>query len=153
MKFSILVASFAAIASAAPLDRRAVFQTSTFDSLSISGGTAGNAKQEALDVLGGLPTDLSTVEKADLTFLDDVNGIANDAEKGAFNPAIEAATGAEADALQVRLTSSLSWQSSLYRTTLTVMYIARKDQEQGPQVDRHCSQAASPGRAGPRHCC
>lgn len=34
-------------------------------------------------------------------FLDEVNGVANDAEVGAFNPAIEAATGEEADALQV----------------------------------------------------
>lgn len=104
MKFSLVAVGFAAFAAAAPLAARQnnVFSTQTFNDLSISGGTAGTAKQEALDKLSGLPTDLSTVSKADLDFLNSVNQIANDAEKEAFNPAIEAATGEEADALQVR---------------------------------------------------
>ncbi|KAF4779214.1 hypothetical protein HER10_EVM0001869 [Colletotrichum scovillei] len=103
MKFSsVITLGFAALATAAPLGARqaTVFSTQTFNDLSISGGTAGTAKQEALDKLSGLPTDLSTVAKADLDFLNSVNSIANDAEKEAFNPAIEAATGEEADALQ-----------------------------------------------------
>ncbi|KAF0329590.1 hypothetical protein K4K61_000104 [Colletotrichum sp. SAR11_59] len=102
MKFSLVAVGFAAFAAAAPLAARQnnVFSTQTFNDLSISGGTAGNAKQEALDKLSGLPTDLSTVSEADLDFLNSVNQIANDAEKEAFNPAIEAATGEEADALQ-----------------------------------------------------
>ncbi|KXH49769.1 hypothetical protein CSIM01_03906 [Colletotrichum simmondsii] len=103
MKFSsVITLGFAALATAAPLGARqaTVFSTQTFNDLSISGGTAGDAKQEALDKLSGLPTDLSTVAKADLDFLNSVNSIANDAEKEAFNPAIEAATGEEADALQ-----------------------------------------------------
>ncbi|KXH31321.1 hypothetical protein CSAL01_03832 [Colletotrichum salicis] len=103
MKFSsVITLGFAALATAAPLGARqaTVFSTQTFNDLSISGGTAGNAKQEALDKLSGLPTDLSTVAKADLDFLNSVNSIANDAEKEAFNPAIEGATGEEADALQ-----------------------------------------------------
>ncbi|OLN86841.1 hypothetical protein CCHL11_04597 [Colletotrichum chlorophyti] len=103
MKFSqFITVGFAALAAAAPLSVRQanVFSTQTFNDLSISGGTAGNAKQEALDKLAGLPTDLSTVSKADLDFLNSVNQIANKAEKEAYNPAIEAATGEEADALQ-----------------------------------------------------
>ncbi|KAM5349684.1 hypothetical protein ACJ41O_006189 [Fusarium nematophilum] len=101
MKFSLLTLGFAAASAVAgPLARRAVFTTSSYDDLSISGGTAGNAAQEALDVLGGLPDDLTTVEESDIDFLDSVNGIANDAETEAFNPAIEAASGEEADALQ-----------------------------------------------------
>ncbi|KAK1718291.1 uncharacterized protein CLUP02_07578 [Colletotrichum lupini] len=103
MKFSsVITIGFAALATAAPLGARqaTVFSTQTFNDLSISGGTAGTAKQEALDKLSGLPTDLSTVAKADLDFLNSVNSIANDAEKEAFNPAIEAANGEEADALQ-----------------------------------------------------
>ncbi|TDZ19339.1 hypothetical protein C8034_v005079 [Colletotrichum sidae] len=102
MKFSIFAVGFAAFAAAAPLAARQnnVFSTQTYNDLSISGGTAGNAKQEALDKLSGLPTDLSTVSKADQDFLNSVNQIANGAEKEAFNPAIEAATGEEADALQ-----------------------------------------------------
>ncbi|OIW32890.1 hypothetical protein CONLIGDRAFT_640059 [Coniochaeta ligniaria NRRL 30616] len=104
MKFLLFAAAFAALtlAAPAPLGKRAVFTTKTYDELSISGGVAGNAKQEALDVLSGLPDDLSTVEKADLDFLNSVNQIANKAETEVFNPAIEAATdGDEADALQV----------------------------------------------------
>ncbi|KAF4463134.1 small secreted [Fusarium albosuccineum] len=100
MKFSLFTLGFAATALAVPLSKRAVFSTQTYDDLSISGGTAGNAQQEALDKLSGLPDDLSTVEEADLDFLNSVNQIANDAETDAFNPAIEAATGEEADALQ-----------------------------------------------------
>lgn len=101
MKFSLLItSSLAAFAAAAPVNKRAVFSTQTYDDLSISGGVAGNAQQEALDKLAGLPDDLTTVEEADLDFLNSVNQIANDAETDAFNPAIEAADGEEADALQ-----------------------------------------------------
>ncbi|KAK1981895.1 hypothetical protein LZ30DRAFT_749719 [Colletotrichum cereale] len=102
MKFSLVAVGFAALAAAAPLGARQnnVFSTQTFDELSISGGKAGTAEQEALQKLSGLPTDLTQVSQADLKFLNSVNQIANDAEKEAFNPAIEAATGAEADALQ-----------------------------------------------------
>ena len=101
MKFTSILLGLAATAIAAPLSKRAVFSQSSYDDLSISGGTAGNAQQEALQKLGGLPNDLSTVEKSDLDFLNSVNQIANDAETDAFNPAIEAASGEEADALQV----------------------------------------------------
>ncbi|KAG5660097.1 hypothetical protein KAF25_003619 [Fusarium avenaceum] len=100
MKFTSVLLGFAATAFASPIAKRGVFSQSTYNDLSISGGSAGNAQQEALQKLGGLPTDLSTVEKSDLDFLDSVNGIANDAEKDAFNPAIEAASGEDADALQ-----------------------------------------------------
>ena len=101
MKFTSILLGLAATAIAAPVSKRAVFSQSSYDDLSISGGTAGNAEQEALQKLSGLPSDLSTVEKSDLDFLNSVNQIANDAESDAFNPAIEAASGEEADALQV----------------------------------------------------
>lgn len=102
MKLSLFVLGFVALSTAAPLSKRAVFTTTTYNDLSISGGVAGNAKAEALAKLAGLPADLKTVEKADLTFLNSVNQIANGAETTAFNPAISAASGAAADALQVR---------------------------------------------------
>ncbi|KAL2212610.1 hypothetical protein CC79DRAFT_1364886 [Sarocladium strictum] len=96
------VISAAAVATAAPLQisKRAIFEPSTFNELSISGGTAGGAAQAALARLGPLPQDLTTVEQSDIDFLDSVNSICNDAEKEAFNPAIDAADGEEADALQ-----------------------------------------------------
>jgi hypothetical protein len=101
MKFSLITVALATLAAASPIQRRAVFSKSTFNELSISGGVAGNAQEEALQKLGGLPADLSTVEKSDLDFLNSVNGICNDAEKEAFNTAIEAASGEAAAALQV----------------------------------------------------
>ncbi|KAI9171240.1 hypothetical protein HJFPF1_00721 [Paramyrothecium foliicola] len=101
MKFSVITTlAMAAFATAGPIRRRAVFSTTAYNDLAISGGTAGNAKQEALNVLSGLPSDLSTVEEADLDFLNSVNQIANQVEKEGFNTAIEAATGEEAEALQ-----------------------------------------------------
>ncbi|KAK2002044.1 hypothetical protein LX36DRAFT_667498 [Colletotrichum falcatum] len=110
MKFSIVLASIAAVVSAAHsrdmsprnrVQRRAVFTPKTFDQLSISGGKAGTANEDALAKLGGLPADLSTVDSVDLTFLDSVNKIANQAERGAYNVKIsEAAPGEDALALQ-----------------------------------------------------
>lgn len=103
MKFSLVTIALAAVASAAPLSKRAIFSTTSYDDLSISGGTAGNAQQEAFDKLGPLPDDPADLEKADQDFLNSVNQIANDAETEAFNPAIDAAAdGEEKDALQVQ---------------------------------------------------
>jgi hypothetical protein len=106
--FAMLAAAMTAVdalptrrSSSSSISKRAVFTTSTYDELSISGGTAGGAAQAALAKLSGLPADLTTVERADLDFLDSVNSICNDAETDAFNPAIEAASGDAADALQV----------------------------------------------------
>ncbi|GKT58399.1 small secreted protein [Colletotrichum tofieldiae] len=130
MKFSLIAVGFAALAAAAPLSGRQnnVFSTQTFNDLSISGGTAGTAEQEALDKLSGLPTDLTQVSKADLDFLNSVNQIANDAEKEAFNPAIEAATGEEADALQRG-----KIKNKVLKLTATVMKL-QAQQAQGQDV-------------------
>ncbi|KAK0734690.1 small secreted protein [Lasiosphaeria miniovina] len=100
MKFSLVLAGLVALVAAAPVEKRAVFSTKTYNQLSISGGVAGNAQKEALAVLKGLPADLTKVEKADLNFLNSVNQIANDAETEAFNPQIAAASGTKAAALQ-----------------------------------------------------
>jgi hypothetical protein len=45
-------------------------------------------------------TNMAAVDPADIDFLGSVNDIGNDAEVGAFNPAISAASGAEKTALQ-----------------------------------------------------
>lgn len=99
--FSIIATILAVAASASPIGKRAVFADTTFNDISISGGTAGSAEAEAQQALSGLPADLTAVDKADLDFLNSVNQVANDAEKEGFNTAIEAASGAEADSLQV----------------------------------------------------
>ncbi|OLN84938.1 hypothetical protein CCHL11_04036 [Colletotrichum chlorophyti] len=139
MKFSIVLATIAAVASAAPsrdmsssnrIQKRAVFTTpKTFDELSISGGKAGTAKEDALKKLSGLPADLSTVDKADLDFLNAVNKIANQAERGAYNAKIAAtAPGEEALALQ-----RAKIQNKVLKLTATVMGL-QAQQAQGQDV-------------------
>lgn len=78
-----------------------VLASTTYNAISISGGQAGNAEAEALAVFSAL--DLSNpanIDPADIKFLAEVNNVANDAEKEAFNPAVEAATGDEAAQIQ-----------------------------------------------------
>lgn len=110
MRFSIAVVSFAALAAAAPTKRALkarqsgpVLADTTYDAISISAGTAGNAEQEALNVFSALDlNNPENIDPADLNFLGAVNDVANDAETDAFNPAVEAASGDAATALQVR---------------------------------------------------
>jgi hypothetical protein len=88
-----------------------VLASTTYNAISISGGTAGNAEAEALAVFSTLDLrNPGNIDPADLDFLNSVNQVANKAEVGAFNPAIEAAAaGEEKDALQVQ---SISPQAS-----------------------------------------
>ncbi|RYP09300.1 hypothetical protein DL764_001347 [Monosporascus ibericus] len=109
LSFAIFTA-FSASVFAAPLaartdvglaKRQSVFSTKTYDEISISGGVAGNAEQEALDALSGLNfNNLASATQDDIAFLDSVNKICNEAEKNAFNVAIDNASGEEAEALQ-----------------------------------------------------
>ncbi|WQF86521.1 hypothetical protein CDEST_11535 [Colletotrichum destructivum] len=139
MKFSVVLATLAAVASAAPsgdissagnrVQKRAVFTAKTFDELSISGGTAGKAKEDALAKFAGLPTDLSTVDKADLEFLDSANKIANQAERGAYNTEIaKTAPGEDALALQ-----RAKIQNKVMKLTATVLGL-QAQQAQGQNV-------------------
>ncbi|KAI1748851.1 small secreted protein [Xylaria castorea] len=89
------------IAACAALVQAGVFTQQTYNDISISGGVAGNAQNEAMAVFSALDlNDLANVDKDDLDFLNSVNQICNDAEDEAFNTAIDAASGEEADALQ-----------------------------------------------------
>ena len=98
------ITALAALTSALPALRvrqsGPVLASTTYDAISISGGQAGNAEAEALAVFSALDlNNPENIDAADIDFLGQVNNVANDAETGAFNPAVEAATGAEADAL------------------------------------------------------
>ncbi|CAN9192187.1 unnamed protein product [Alternaria alternata] len=107
---SFAVLSLAALSVAAPISsKRAVLARqsgpvladTTYNDISISGGQAGNAQAEAMAVFSALDLqNPENIDPADLTFLNEVNQVANDAEKEAFNPAVEAATGDEADQIQ-----------------------------------------------------
>lgn len=80
-----------------------VLADTTFSAISIAGGLAGNAEAEAIAVFQDLDLqNPENISEADIEFLDNVNGVANDAEKEAFNVAIEASEGSEREALQVR---------------------------------------------------
>ena len=108
---SFAVLSLAALSVAAPTSsKRAVLARqsgpvladTTYNDISISGGQAGNAQAEAMAVFSALDLqNPGNIDPADLTFLNEVNQVANDTEKEAFNPAVEAATGDEADQIQV----------------------------------------------------
>lgn len=103
---SLTVLSLAAFALALPtaleVRQAGVLKATTFNDISIAGGVAGNAEEEAAAAFSALNlNDLASVSKADLDFLNEVNQVANDAEKEAFNPAVEGATGEAADAAQV----------------------------------------------------
>jgi hypothetical protein len=103
---SLTLLSLAALSVALPASlstrQAGVLKATTFNDISISGGVAGNAEAEAAAKFSALNlNDLKSVSKADLDFLNSVNQVANDAEKGAFNTAVAAASGAAADALQV----------------------------------------------------
>ncbi|KAF2451237.1 hypothetical protein P171DRAFT_316470, partial [Karstenula rhodostoma CBS 690.94] len=106
MHFSaITILSLSALSVALPTAKRqngaAVLGNAAYNDISISGGTAGDAEAEALAVFANLDTaNPENISKDDQDTLNQVNQVANDVEKEAFNPAIEAATGDEAQALQ-----------------------------------------------------
>jgi hypothetical protein len=121
---SLTILSLAALSVALPASlntrQAGVLKATTFNDISIAGGKAGNAEEEAAAAFSALNlNDLKSISKADLDFLNTVNQVANDAEKEAFNPAVAAATGTAADQAQVRILTSLFWSTPLtlsYRT-------------------------------------
>ena len=92
---SLLLPLLATLAVSAPLARRATPRT--FAELSISSGTAGNAKAEA-DAIFPAPADLAAVSADDLETLKAERETAEAAETDGFNPAIDAAGGKNTDA-------------------------------------------------------
>jgi len=107
---AVTLLSLTALSTALPATRHslttrqaaAVLGSTTYDDISIAGGTAGNAEAEALAIFSALDLENpENISKDDQDFLNEVNQVANDAETEAFNPAIDAASGADATALQV----------------------------------------------------
>ncbi|EMD86289.1 hypothetical protein COCC4DRAFT_166459 [Bipolaris maydis ATCC 48331] len=101
----LAILSLSALSFAAPVvvprQAGAVLKDTTYNAISISGGQAGNAKAEAAARFSALDLqNLKNINKADLTFLNEVNQVANDAEKEVFNPAVEAASGDAATQIQ-----------------------------------------------------
>lgn len=159
--YTITLLSLTALSAAAPVAKRqgSVLGSTTYNDISISGGTAGNAEAEALAIFANLDTaNPENISKEDQKALNEVNQVANDAETEAFNPAIEAATGEEADALQVcprqfllkPQPQTIIVNLSVLSIKLTDLFTARQDKEQGSQARSHCSQAPGPTSPGYR---
>jgi len=148
---SFAILSLAAFSVAAPTaNKRAVvarqagpvLADTTYNDISISGGQAGNAQAEAMAAFSALDLqNPGNIDQADLTFLNEVNQVANDAEKEAFNPAVEAATGDEADQIQV----CVFLYKFIYKANTDP---GRKDQEQGLEAYGYCHQASGSASSG-----
>lgn len=101
---SVFTLAVAGLVAAAPirLSKRAAFALQDYAAFQISDGTAGNAQAEAnavfVDPFNGV--DLATVDATTLKAVQTMREAAEDAETSQFNPAIEAASGAAATALQ-----------------------------------------------------
>ncbi|ESZ93123.1 hypothetical protein SBOR_6495 [Sclerotinia borealis F-4128] len=78
-----------------------VLTASAYNDFQISDGTAGTAEDQANALFTSIDmNNLAAVSKADLKIIQGVHDAAEDAETDAFNPAVKAATGDAADALQ-----------------------------------------------------
>ncbi|KAI0683294.1 hypothetical protein BC835DRAFT_1395938 [Cytidiella melzeri] len=102
--FSMLVAALFGMVIAAPVSRRAAaFTELAYADFQISDGVGGNAEAQAnavfVDPFSG--QDLATISSATLQAIQNMREAAETAETAQFNPAIDAASGAAADALQV----------------------------------------------------
>jgi hypothetical protein len=79
-----------------------VLSAAAYNDFQISSGTAGNAQTEANALFSGIDmNNLASVSAADLKIIKGIHDVAEDAEVQAFNPAVEAASGDAATALQV----------------------------------------------------
>jgi hypothetical protein len=110
-----------------------VLAAAAYNTFQISSGTAGTAETEANALFANIDmNNLAAVSAADLKVIKGIHDAAEDAEVQAFNPAIAAASGSAATALQVIYTHPFRWnvQHTNHRTT------ERQDKEQGPQA--HC---------------
>jgi hypothetical protein len=107
-------ASKATAASAAAAGG-SVLTAAAYNDIQISGGTAGTAETEANALFANIDmNNLAAVSAADLAIIKGTHDAAEDAEVQAFNPAVDAASGDAATALQVRP----SFYTILFRASL-----------------------------------
>ncbi|KAF7911402.1 uncharacterized protein EAF01_002909 [Botrytis porri] len=98
---STAAATSAASSSNSTASAGSVLTSSAYNDFQISAGTAGSAKDEANALFTGIDmNNLAAVSAADLKIIQGVHDAAEDAEVDGFNPAIAAATGDAATALQ-----------------------------------------------------
>ena len=100
MLISTLLLPLLPLALSLPFNPRAALSVLTYDDLSISAGTAGNAQAEALAKFPVSTADFATVSADDLDTIQTERESAESAETDAFNPAVDAASGDAKTALQ-----------------------------------------------------
>ncbi|KAF2472877.1 uncharacterized protein BDR25DRAFT_283447 [Lindgomyces ingoldianus] len=104
MRFSssIFLFGLAATSLAAPVAnaKRGVLTKQSYADFQVSDGVAGNALAEVNAKFPIDTSDLANVDPADQQIISDARKVAESAETDAFNPAIDAASGADATALQ-----------------------------------------------------
>ena len=123
---SAVAAATAAAASTAAADG-SVLTASTYNDIQISSGTAGDAETQANALFSAIDmNNLAGVSAADLKVIKGTHDAAEDAEVTAFNPAIAAASGDAATALQVCLKPSMN------RRVVLITETERQNQEQSP---------------------
>lgn len=99
---STAAATSAASSSTSTAAAGSVLTSSAYNDFQISAGTAGSAKDEANALFTGIDmNNLAAVSASDLKIIQGVHDAAEDAEVDGFNPAIAAADGDAATALQV----------------------------------------------------
>ncbi|WWC97996.1 hypothetical protein V866_004885 [Kwoniella sp. B9012] len=112
------------------------FALQDYADFQISDGVAGNAAAEAnaifVDPFGGC--DLSTVDATSLDNMSTMREAAEDAETDLFNPQIDAATGAEADALQVGKIKNKVLKLTAFSQVLNIK-IAQGDDASSTKLD------------------
>ncbi|KAF2245479.1 hypothetical protein BU26DRAFT_568063 [Trematosphaeria pertusa] len=89
-----------ALAAPAAVKRAGVLTKQSYADFQISDGVAGNAQAEVLQKFPIDMNDLANVDPADQQIISGAREVAESAETDAFNPAIDAASGADATALQ-----------------------------------------------------
>ncbi|TQS34407.1 hypothetical protein Golomagni_05211 [Golovinomyces magnicellulatus] len=100
-----------------------------YNDIQISGGVAGNAKEEAEAIFKGIDrNNLAALSKEDLKAIQSVHDVAEQAEKDAFNPAIENATAEEKDALKIGKT-----KNKVFKITATILRL-EGEKAQGKDV-------------------
>jgi len=146
MQFSTSFLTFAlfALAASSPKPKKAaasstataaaggsVLTASDYNTFQISSGTAGDAQTKANALFANIDmNNLASVSASDLKIIEGIHDVAEDAETQAFNPAIAAASGDAATALQ-----NGKIQNKVLKLTAEVLGIQVKAAQGGDDSD------------------
>lgn len=129
--------SAASTSTAAAASGGDVLTASDYNTFQISSGTAGNAQAKASALFSAIDmNNLASVSANDLKVIQGIHDVAENAETNAFNPAIAAASGDAATALQ-----NGKIQNKVLKLTAEVLGIQVKAAQGGDGSDLAAEQA------------